>query len=145
MKNMNRTNHTTVMNRRKAAKRRRERLIRRTAFAACFILVMVMGAVLTVKSQNKNNVEISNKAYQQMEQDYMKCVKETLKAQGLENCGVTMTTYYQEDGSRSYDLLIHHKLIDKMTQQQRMCLTDSLENISFPIENCRFEYSFLLS
>lgn len=108
------------------------------------VTMMVMGTVMTVKGQESRKARLEEKYYQEAESEYLREVRAFLQEEGYENSGVTMTKVYEEDGGRSYTILIHHRKISTLEEPEKKALQEKLEDISFPIQNCHFCHSFFM-
>lgn len=90
------------------------------------VLVTVFCTTGTVMGMEKGNVKVDEKFYKQMEQDYVRQVREFLDDEGYSNSGVALTKVFYEDGNREYTLNIHHKRIDKLTGVEKEQLKQEL-------------------
>ena len=106
------------------------------ALAICFFMV------LPVKSQNAYGKGVSEETYLAWEKAYRSDVKEVLTHKGLDMGGVTMTKTYQEDGTRCYDVIIHHERIAKLSTKEKANLIEALQAVDFP-EN-ESDFTFIL-
>lgn len=109
------------------------------------LLVLVIAGSIsgTVLSQAKGKPSVDNKHYQQLEREYLASVKGILTDEGFRNSGVTITKIIEEDGSRQYQVLIHHGKLDRLSEQEKETLTLQLAQIDFPVEDCSFFHEFL--
>lgn len=124
------------------AKRMQKRLVKLILGAA--ILFLVAGGALSVRSQSSQEVTVDRESYREMEKAYLGEVKALLGEEGFDNSGVTFTKEYKEDGTRDYELLIHHKGIGRLSEEERVALQEKLEEIPFPVPGCSFFHKFLL-
>ena len=108
------------------------------------VLLLVSGGALSVRSQSSDEITVDDASYHQMEKEYLGEVKQLLGEEGFENSGVTFTKEYKEDGTRDYELLIHHKGIRRLSEEDRAALQEKLEEIPFPVPGCSFFHKFLL-
>ena len=97
----------------------------------------------TVKGQSTENNKEQAAYYDQVESDYLVLLKEELKMAGYENCGITMTKILNEDGSREYTVLIHHKSINKLSKLEKQELLSSLLPAEFSSDEIIFLHKFL--
>lgn len=125
----------------KRARRRRQKrliVILTGMLAAC----VIAGTVLTVKSQSSEMIQISDEAYREFEKEYLSDIRNVLSEKGFENSGVTLTKEYCENGTRNYEILIHHKRIISLSYEEQSTLKEELLKIPFPMQGCAFEYEF---
>ena len=106
-----------------------------------FITSLCIGG--TVQSQSKEKQRFDNEAYSEMEREYLDTVRDVLEQHECLNSGITMTYVLDQDGIRSYELLIHHKYIDRMKNSQKEALLKELREITFPDNTCVFRFHFL--
>lgn len=104
------------------------------------ILVIVFCVKGTVFSKENNERAKANRYYAALEDEYLEQTKEFLKEQGYINCGVTMTRVTQEDGSREYTVLLHHRKFQKLGTDQKEELVEALSDMEFDRGICRFIY-----
>lgn len=107
------------------------------------LLITTFSVTGTVMSQNKDKDPIDAKHYRILENQYIAQVRERLEEQGYKNVGITMTRITEEDGTREYTVLLHHKRINALDEAERGLLVQELCDTYFPIEGCEFSYSFL--
>ncbi|MGN0412214.1 MAG: hypothetical protein ACI4FV_04190 [Lachnospiraceae bacterium] len=127
---------------RSKTKRMQKRLVK--LILGITILFLVAGGALSVRSQSSDEITVDDASYHQMEKEYLEEVKQLLGEEGFENSGVTLTKEYKEDGTRDYQLLIHHKGIRRLSEPERQKLQEELSGISFPVPGCSFYHKFLL-
>lgn len=106
-----------------------------------FIISLCIGG--TVQSQSKEKQRFDHEAYLDMEREYLENVRDVLEQHECRNSGITMTYILDQDGIRYYELLIHHKYIDRMANIQKEELLQELREITFPDNTCVFHFSFL--
>jgi len=107
------------------------------------VIVLLVGLNMTVKSQERSHVKVDEKAYHQLEKEYVKQIRNYLNTNGYKNCGVTMTKVYEEDGSHSYKVELHHRYFDSMSSCEQAELFENLEQIMFPIQDDTVCYTFV--
>ena len=113
------------------------------AITMILLLITTFSVTGTVMSQNRGKDPIDAQHYRMMENQYIACVREQLERQGYKNAGITMTRIMEPDGVREYTVLIHHKRINALEEEERRLLADALGNTRFPAEACEFTYEFL--
>lgn len=94
----------------------------------------------TVWSHGKGEQRIEEQYYDTWEANYLGEVKQLLVRHGLEHSGITMTKVKGSDGSRSYEVAIHHRRTASMTQEQQETLIEALDTLSFPVRSCQFHH-----
>lgn len=106
------------------------------------LLVFVTAFSITgvAKCQSREDMEIAESYYQQLEQEYVKEMREYLTAQGFLNSGVMLTRTVYEDGSRECHISIHNGRFDRLTEAQKADLILALSEKAFKEENCSFVY-----
>ena len=117
-------------------------------FAAATILLIAISAFCitgTVLSQSKNGGKEMENYYRVQEKNLLNQTKEQLTGLGFSNSGVTLTRVVDEEGNREYTFTIHHKKIDKMTEQEREILVAQLACDTELAENCSFYHEFLVT
>ena len=120
--------------------------MKKIAFVLSTILLILISAfciVGTVYSQERDKQKVDPAFYSQMEQDYKANLKEVLEEAYCNNSGITITHVTDEEGNRSYQVVIHHKLIDGMEESSRQNLLDKLSAVPFPDTTCTLEIGFL--
>ncbi|MBE5853405.1 MAG: hypothetical protein E7299_10745 [Lachnospiraceae bacterium] len=130
--------------RKRTALKNRKRRLRKCIMLITFALMacVILGTVLTVKSQSSESIRISDEAYKEFEKEYIANVRTALLEKGFDNSGVTLTKEYCENGTRNYEILIHHKRISLLSQEEQRVLKDELLQIPFPMQGCEFAYEF---
>lgn len=104
------------------------------------VLIIVFCIKGTVMSRENNEREKINRHYAVLEQEYRERTREILEEQGLGNCGVNIRWVDEGDGSREYTVLLHHRRLDCMTEEEKFVLTDMLAEMEFHDEACSFSY-----
>lgn len=94
---------------------------------------------MTVHSQEKSSQEFEQRFYDEMEQEYKSEIRSVLEQAYCYNSGITMTHVTDAKGNRSYQLMIHHKHIDKMETVSRDELLQQLKAVKFADERCEIE------
>ena len=107
-------------------------------------VILVLIIVLCVKGtvMSKENAERSkqNHYYAALEQEYTDRTQQLLEEQGLKNCGVNVQWVTGGDGCREYTILLHHRKLDRMTQEEKSALQDMLIEMEFRDELTSFRY-----
>lgn len=107
-------------------------------FTILLILCMWILISDTVMCQSEESVTVDEEAFQVLESDYLKAVKQYLNARGFQNSGVSLNRIVDENGSRSYHITLHHRHMHKLTEEEQEMLTDTIEEMGFEIAFCDF-------
>ena len=118
--------------------------MKKVGFTIIMVIFILFTTVLTVTSQSPKNVTINDEAYRKLERAYVQDVCQTLSREGFANSGVTLTKEYQEDGTRIYQVLIHHKRILALSDKEQETLLEEIRQIPFSVPGCSFAYCFLV-
>lgn len=111
--------------------------------SAVLVLIIAFCITETVISQSNEARCIEEKYYDEMEDAYLAELKQLLTDKGYRNSGVTMTRVTDEVGARSYTVNIHHKLISKLSLEEKELLAERLGEITFADASCSFCHNFL--
>ena len=112
-----------------------------TAFLVAVIAFCVAGTVI---SQSDIGAQEMENYYRAQEKELLEETKEYLNELGYQNSGVTLTRVVDAEGNREYTFTIHHHKIDKMSEEERVELAQTLACIAVIDENCTFFHEFLL-
>ena len=108
-------------------------------------MLLVMGLMLevtgTVSGQSKESVSVSEEAFVVLEGEYVQLLRGILGEQGYENCGINLTRVVDGEGQRSYSIVLHHKYLDKLNEEERQTLFAQLASSAFCFSNCSFVFS----
>ena len=105
------------------------------------MLTIFLLATQTVQSSECHNRKETEAFYQALEKEYLADIKGYLNTEGLVNSGVMITRIVEEDGSRVYTVTIHHRRLDKFSEEEKAELIEELRMLAFWDENCSFTYS----
>ena len=135
------------MRRNKEVRSLSDRIAKEAAFVL-FTVLLVAGLALfisqTVMSQEEGKVSVDEKHFRVLEQEYVQEIRSYLEEQGFKNSGVSLTRVVETDGSRSYEVVLHHKGISKLTAQEQAELFEAVEELAFHIAGCNFQVNLLL-
>lgn len=110
----------------------------------CLILaaVILFCTTQTVMSQSRERQQaiIEEKYYEKWESEYLAEIDEILAESGLKNAGVTMTRTGGGEEARRYDVLLHHKRLERMDVGEQQALLAKLQRLSFPVDTCSFSF-----
>ena len=134
------------MRRNKEVRSLSDRIAKEAAFVL-FTVLLVAGLALfisqTVMSQEEGKVSVDEKHFRVLEQEYVQEIRSYLEEQGFKNSGVSLTRVVETDGSRSYEVVLHHKGISKLTAQEQAELFEAVEELAFHIAGCNFQVNLL--
>lgn len=125
----------------------RDRLAR-AAVLILFTVLLVLGLALfvsgTVWSGNEEDLLADEESLRALEQEYVSQIRDYLEEQGFKNSGVTLTWIMEEDGSRSYEVVLYHKAIGKLSQEKRELLFAAVKKLAFQVVGCNFQVNLLV-
>ena len=115
----------------------------------CLFVVMTMLLVLliffctteTVISQSRDGSR--KQYYADMEKRYLSDIKMTLCEKGYSNSGITIRWVSDSEGLRIYTVLIHHRKIESLDNNEKKELIHDLSVTEFEDESCTFSYEFI--
>lgn len=96
-----------------------------------------------VMSQNCGTVTVDEEAFLELEGSYLSQVKDYLEAEGFRNSGVALSRVIEEDGSRSYEVTLHHKKLKELSFTEQEELKEDIEELAFGVSGCEFQVIFL--
>ncbi len=109
------------------------------------ILVTTFCITSTVMSHSNENFKIEESYYRQIEQEYVKDIKRCLQEAGYKNSGVMLTRVVDEKGQRLYTVTIHNEKLNRLSEDEKEHLKETLEAFSFESPDCNFFHKFLES
>lgn len=104
------------------------------------VLVIIFCIKGTVMSRENDERERTNRHYAVLEQEYRDRAQQLLEEQGFRNCGVNIRWVDEGDGNREYTVLLHHRNLNGMAEEDKSVLTDLLTEMEFHDEACSFSY-----
>jgi len=107
------------------------------------MIMAFMMMTLSVNATQSKRLQHENEYYEELEDSYVKELREELADRGFRNAGITMTKIFYEDGSREYTVKIHHKRMERLTKQEQNDLLAGLTDVSFTDSECRVYLKFL--
>lgn len=102
------------------------------------VLIIAFSVTSTVKSQSREALTVNEAYFQILEKEYVAVMREYLNEEGFQNSGVMLTRTVFEDGSREYQIAVHHSRIVDLSEIEQAKLTEALLEKAFEEENCRF-------
>lgn len=109
------------------------------------ILIILLCTTETVMSRNKADAAGEKRYLASLEKEYESCMKLLLKEKGYQNSGVTVRWISDEEGNRSYTVMIHHRRLGRISDAERKELVDELSEAEFEKEKCTFHYEFIFA
>lgn len=111
--------------------------------AAVLILFIFSMVTMTVNATEGKKLQHKNAYYEELEDDYVEVLRDTLLSKGYRNAGITMTKVFNEDGSREYTVKLHHKRMSNLSEVAREELLMELSQVEFADSGCRVCLKFL--
>lgn len=124
-----------------------DRIVKDAVLVLFTILLVLGGAVFiseTAISQKEGGVIVDEAELRTLEREYISEIRDYLEQQGFADSGVSLTWVMEEDGSRSYDVVLHHKGIGKLTSAEREELFQRVETLAFQVSGCNFQVKLLV-
>jgi len=117
-----------------------------TFIAATIALVLISAFFITktVRGQADHEMIACEKYYQVLEQEYVSEIRVYLNEQGFENSGVTLTRVLDEKGIREYRITLHHKYLEKLSEEERNEIFGAIKNMAFENTGCIFRINLLV-
>ena len=104
------------------------------------ICVLCFGSVAAGQSTEK--LKVKEQYYVELENQYIKEVREMLRDKGYQNSGVMLTRTVMEDGSREYHLNIHHKRLAGLSEKESKKLKECIKGKAFWQDGLSFVVTF---
>lgn len=113
-------------------------------FTVVLVLVCAFFVSGTVVSQSREALRVDEEYYQELEERYVREIRDCLNDQGFCNSGVTLTKTVEATGERNYEVLIHHKRLSRLTGKEQAELFSEIEEMGFDLAGCNFQVNLLL-
>ena len=110
-------------------------------FVACIIIAFFVCG--TVVSQADGKVSVDEECFPLLEEEYVEEIKELLNELGYENSGVNLTMVTDGEGNRSYQVKLHHKRMNRLSEEEKEVLLATIKDMAFQVVGCEFEISLL--
>lgn len=112
---------------------------------AAVMLAMAAAMCITgsIRSQAADTLRAQEAYYEQLEREYIGQVRSFLAEQGYRNSGVTLSRIVDEDGQRSYRVLIHHSAISRLDEKALAELLRQAQELGFYVPGCSFAAQLL--
>lgn len=104
------------------------------------VLIIVFCVKATVMSRESKVGNKNNGYYAVLEEEYLNRARQLLEEEGLRNCGVDLRWVADMDGTREYTMLLHHRRLERMSEQEKAELQDRLTEVEFQDDVCSFGY-----
>ena len=127
-------------------KKYREKLAKEVLFVIfTFVVSMVIAFFIsgTVVSQADGKVTVDEESFPLLEEEYVEEIKGLLDDLGYENSGVNLTMVADGEGNRSYQVKLHNKRINRLSEEEKEALFATVEELAFQVMGCEFEVSLL--
>lgn len=121
--------------------------VRKEAVFVLFTVFMILSLWFFVSekvmSQNNGTVTVDEAAFLELESNYLSQVKVYLEEEGFRNSGVALSRVIETDGSRSYEITLHHKKLNELSLEEQEKLKADIEELAFGVSGCEFQVTFL--
>lgn len=106
------------------------------------IFIIAFSITGTVQSKNERKISLNNPYEEEQEKLYVAQIKEQLTQMGYEYAGVMLTKTVSSEG-KVYQLAIHHRAIERMTQVEQNKLMRQLQKIELMENEYLVETKFI--
>jgi len=111
--------------------------------AGLLILFIFSMMTITVNATESKRLQHVDSYYEEIEDEYIKVLRDELTNKGYRNAGITMTKIFFENGEREYTVKLHHKRMDNLTDLEKEELLEQLSEIAFADSECKVYLKFL--
>ena len=121
--------------------------IKDVTFTVVTIILVICSAFFITKTvQGQSNTDVAAKEgyYQALEQEYVNEIRTYLDEQGFLNSGVMLTRVVDEQGSREYQVTLHHKYLEKLSEEERQAIFKEIEGMAFGADGCIFQIKLMV-
>lgn len=126
---------------------REENAFRRNVSFVIAVMVSVLTALFcakeTVMSQGRSDVKGKKSYYAAMEAEYRADMEKVLEEEGYAGSGITVRWVSGNEETRTYTVMIHHRRIDYLDENEKEDLVHKLVETEFIDEKCSFQYEFI--
>ncbi len=116
-----------------------------------FVIAVVLSALVilfcakeTVIGRGRTESKSGRQYFAAMEKEYRSDMSALLNEKGYQNSGITIRWVSEKEGVRDYTVMIHHRNIKLLDEEERESLMKELAGTEFPDEGCTFCYEFLI-
>ncbi len=112
---------------------------------AATVLGMAVGICVLggIRSQAADTWKAREAYYEQLEREYVGRVRQFLEERGYRSSGVTLSRIVDNDGRRSYRVLVHHGTLDRQGEEIQAEVLGEIENMGFFVPGCSFSAQML--
>lgn len=107
------------------------------------VLILWLFVSETVMSQTEGNITVDEEAFLELEDDYVGAVRTYLEGKGYRNSGVALTRLVDESGDRSYEMVLHHKNMYKLSLEEQETMLEEIAAMAFHVSGCKFQVKLL--
>ncbi len=121
--------------------------VKNVTFTVVTIILVLCSAFFitkTVQGQSDTDVAAKEGYYQALEQEYVDEIRTYLDEQGFLNSGVMLTRVVDEQGSREYQVTLHHKYLEKLSEEERRAVFEEIECMAFGSDGCIFQIKLMV-
>lgn len=105
------------------------------------VMLILFCTTETVMSQSRTSRQ--RQYYSDMEKQYLSNIKNTLCEKGYPCSGITMRWMSDDGNVRNYTVMIHHRKINLLGNNEKEALLNELSVSEFNNESCTFSYEFI--
>lgn len=111
-----------------------------TATVITAVMVLVLWSACGIKANAAERADNDRMEYQIQENTFLKEIRNCMEEEGYYNSGVTLTKIMDTDGSREYNVMVHHSDIDLEDEEKIASIYSLLCQVSFEDENIMVNY-----
>lgn len=111
-----------------------------TATVITAVMVLVLWSACGIKANAAERADNDRMEYQIQENTFLKEIRNCMEEEGYYNSGVTLTKIMDTDGSREYNVMVHHSDIDLDDEEKIASIYSLLCQVSFEDKNVMVNY-----
>ena len=111
-----------------------------TATVITAVMILVLWSACGIKANAAERADNDRMEYQIQENTFLKEIRNCMEEEGYYNSGVTLTKIMDTDGSREYNVMVHHSDIDLDDEEKIASIYSLLCQVSFEDENVMVNY-----
>lgn len=117
-----------------------------TFIMATVLLILISTFFITKTVQGQSDKELAAREgyYQALEQEYVNEIRAYLNEQGFLNSGVTLTRVVDEQGGRDYQVTLHHKYLERLSEEERQAVFEEIAEMAFKADGCIFQINLFV-
>lgn len=123
------------------------RVIGRRAAWVMVTVVLIMAAsfmtAMTAVSQSRNQFYADESYYRSLEENLTGRVRTYLNEEGYTNSGIMLNRILDDEGQRTYTITIHHRGIERLSEEEQEALFREIIDLTFEDEKCTFSVKIL--